>query len=91
MRFNDDVRSLEMSRLIWGLVIFRWIGGSRVKIWSQGWKSRHKGAVASGAGGSELCGVYEGKVAVDIYAGKRGIDVGNYIFPFASNLLSIRK
>ena len=28
------------------------------------------GAVASGAGGSELCGVYESKVAVDIYAGK---------------------
>ena len=37
-----------------GLVIFRWSGGSKVKIWSQGWKSRHGEAVASGDGGSEL-------------------------------------
>ena len=59
------------------------IGGWRVKLWSQGWKSRHEGAVASGAGGSELRGVYESKVSVDISAGKGGIDVGNYIFPFA--------
>ena len=42
-----------------------------------------RGAAASGAGGSELRGVYESKVAVDISAGKGGIDVGNYIFPFA--------
>ena len=29
--------------------------------------------------------------AVDIYAGKGIIDVGNYIFPFVSNKLSIWK
>jgi len=26
-RFDDDVRFLQMLRLIWGVSIFRWIGG----------------------------------------------------------------
>ena len=40
--------------------------------------------------GSRGVGGYGRKVAVDNYSGKRGIDVVNYIFPFASYQLSIR-
>ena len=80
-----------MSRLIWGvsyIQVDRWIEGqdleSRLEV-------KARGAAASGAMGSELRRVYEGKVAVDISAGKGGIDVGNYIFPFVMNKLSIWK
>ena len=57
--------------------------GSRsgVGIWSQDLESRSGVEPGSRGMGS--------KVAVDSYSGKRGIDVGNYIFPFASTQLSI--
>ena len=46
-----------------------------------------RGAAASGAIGSELRGIYESKVAVDISAGNGEIDVGNYNFSFCFELI----
>ena len=55
------------------MAVDRWIG-------DQDLESSLEVEVASRSRGG-----FGSKVAVDNYSGKRGIDVGNYIFPFALN------
>ena len=71
--------------LIWGLVIFRCIGGSMSKAWSLGWKSRRWSGLWLRGCGIVTSGLYlrGWRFGVrDTLAGKGVIDVGKYIFSF---------